>query len=218
MKTRIKIAFASCSEELIPAFLDQISRLYPELELYVVSEYPPPKGKWIPYHLGRSFRENLDRCRAALKDTDIQIAAVLLQPQMPFWRMRMIPAVLAPLRTLFYNENLDHFMIRPNAVGSIGRHFAWRAKNFFRWQTAKGGHFHTFLSRVKHPSDLRGPALCELAFAMGKVAVLRKRFAKRQRSSRTAAAWPGAGIEWLRFRDYRCRQRVGRWDRQISVE
>ena len=180
MRPRIKVAFASGSDELIPAFLDRMERFYPELEMYVVSEFPPPKGNWIPYHMGRSFRENLDRCRAALKDTDIQIAAVLLQPQMPFWRMRMIPVVLAPLRTLFYNENLDHFMIRPKGVGNIGRHFAWRTKNFVRWQTSPGGHFYTFLWRVKHPSALRAPALWELASAMGKLALLRKRFSKRK--------------------------------------
>ena len=180
MRPRIKIAFASGSDELIPAFLDRIERFYPELDLYVVSEFPPPKGKWIPYHLGRSFRENLDRCRAALKDTDIQIAAVLLQPQMPFWRMRMIPAVLAPLRTLFYNENLDHFMLRPNGMGTIGRHFAWRTKNFFRWQTSPGGHFYTFLWRITHPSALREPVLREMASAMGKLARARKRIAKRK--------------------------------------
>ncbi len=180
MRPRIKIAFASGSDELIPAFLNEIERFYPELELYVVSEFPPPKGKWIPYHLGRSFRENLDRCRATLKGTDIQIAAVLLQPRMPFWRMRMMPAVLAPLRTLIYNENLDHFMIRPNGMGSIGRHFAWRTANFFRWQTSPGGHLYTFLWRMTHPSELRVPGLREMAASMGKLALLRKRIAKRR--------------------------------------
>ena len=178
MRTRIKIAFASGSDELIPAFLDRIERIYPELEMYVVSEFPPPKGKWIPYHLEWSFRQNLERCRAALKDTHIQIAAVLLQPQMPFWRMRMIPAVLAPFRTLVYNENLDHFMLRPNGIGTIGRHLVWRTKNFVRWQTSPGGHFHKFLWRMKHPSAMREPALWGMASAMGKLVLWRKRIAK----------------------------------------
>ncbi|MEP6538180.1 MAG: glycosyltransferase [Bryobacteraceae bacterium] len=191
MRTRVKIAFASGSEELIPGFLDQIERLYPELEMYVVSEHPPAKGKWIPYHLGWSFRENLERCRATLKDADIQIAAVLLQPQMPFWRMRMIPAVLAPLRTLFYNENLDHFMIRPAAMGSIARHFLWRTKNFVRWQTAPGGGLYTFLWRMKHPSALREPALWDMAALMGKVSLLQKRLAQPRPLPSLGASLPG---------------------------
>jgi len=83
LRTSIKIAFASGSEELIPAFLDRIERIYPELELYVMSEYPPQRGKWIPYHVGRTFRENLECCKASLRDKEIRLAAVLLQPQMP---------------------------------------------------------------------------------------------------------------------------------------
>ncbi len=180
MKESIKVAFASGSDELIPAFLDRIESIYPELALYVVSEFPPGRGQWIPYHLGRSFRENLAHCRATLKDKNIQIAAVLLQPQMPFWGMRLIPAMLAPLRTLFYNENLDHFMIRPNGLRTIFRHFAWRLRNFAHWQLHPGGHLYTYLWRVKHPSALHRPARRLAAMAAGTAAAWQKQFVRKR--------------------------------------
>ena len=137
----------------------------------------------------------LPRLQSRHKPPPMQ-SALLLQPQMPFWRMRLIPVLLAPLRTLFYNENLDHFMIRPNGVGNIGRHFAWRTKNFVRWQTSPGGHLYTFLWRLKHPSALRAPALWELASAMGKLALLRKQFSKRKPPPVPGASLP-AGISVL---------------------
>jgi hypothetical protein len=87
-----------------------------------------------PYRTGRSRSDNEAYCRWVLRDKRVQLAAVLLQPRMPFRGMRWIAFRLAPLRTLFYNENLDHFMLRPGSLGNILGHFLWRAKNFVRWQ------------------------------------------------------------------------------------
>ena len=57
MKERVKVAFASGSDELIPGFLDRMEAIFPELPLYVVSEFQPKRGKWIPYHIGRTFAD-----------------------------------------------------------------------------------------------------------------------------------------------------------------
>ena len=52
--TPILAAFASGSEDLIPEFLERFQSVPPDLPLYVVSEFAPPAGVWIPYALGRT--------------------------------------------------------------------------------------------------------------------------------------------------------------------
>jgi GT2 family glycosyltransferase/glycosyltransferase involved in cell wall biosynthesis len=173
----VKVAFASGSDDLIPGFLECVESIYPELPLYVVSEFSPPRGKWIPYHIGRTLTENLKLCRATLAGRRIRIAAVLLQPQMPFWRMRAMALRMTPFRTLFFNENLDHFGLRPRAAGRIAQHFVWRAKNFVRWHMNPGGAAHKFLWRLAHPREFGRPLMYRRALISGKMLALRKRSA-----------------------------------------
>ena len=156
MSGTIKVAFASCSEDLIPAFLEQMRELEPELPLYVVSEFPPPEGHWIPYHPVRSFRENFARCRAAFRGKRIRFTGVVLEPQVPYRRMRLIPLLLAPIRLIAFNENLNNFMLRPRCAGTILRHILWRSKNFIRWQLRPERGLSRFFRRFRRPSAWRG--------------------------------------------------------------
>jgi GT2 family glycosyltransferase/glycosyltransferase involved in cell wall biosynthesis len=155
----VKVAFASGSEAILPAFLERFDAIRPDLALYVVSEYRPARGEWIRYRTGRSRGDNEAYLRWVLREKQVQLAAVVLQPQMPFWKMRLIALRLAPLRTLFYNENLDHFMLRPGSLGNILGHLVWRAKNFVRWQR-----------RRKRPA-----MLTRIAIATGWIAIGLKR-------------------------------------------
>ncbi len=113
--------------------MDRLADLYPELPLYVVSEFAPHRGEWIQYHPYRSFGENLAACRAALEGKTLRLAAVLLVPRVPYRRMRLLALVLSLRGFLAYNENLDSFMLRPRSLPGILRHMAWRFTNFFRW-------------------------------------------------------------------------------------
>src|SRR4029077_1883387 len=134
LKPKIKVAFASGPDDLNAELVKRMAELYPELPLYVVSEFPPAEGRWIPYHVSRSFLENLARCRAAWKGKHVRLAGVLLAPQMPYRRMRLIALVVSPLGFLAYNEHFGSFMLRPRCAGTIARHLLWRTKNFLRWQ------------------------------------------------------------------------------------
>jgi glycosyltransferase involved in cell wall biosynthesis len=129
----VKVAFASGTKDLNPQLVDRLAEIYPELPLYVVSEFAPRRGEWIPYHPYRSWRENLDACRAALEGKTIRLAAVLLVPRMPYRRLRLMALVLSVRGFLAYNENLDSFMLRPRSLPGILRHLAWRVANFVRW-------------------------------------------------------------------------------------
>ena len=141
LKPRVKVAFASGTDDLNARLVARMRQLFPELPLCVVSEFPPADTdvKWIPYHVNRSLTENLSRARAALRGQSIRLAGVLLVPNVPYRRMRLMALLLAPLYFLAVNENLDGFMLRPRSALTILRHFIWRGKNFCRHHFGRYG-------------------------------------------------------------------------------
>ncbi len=171
---RVLVAFGSSTEDLIPTLIERMRELAPALPLYVMSEFQPPEGKWIPYHPARGIRENLARLRAALGGKRVYLSAVILQPRQPYWPMRLIAFVLSPARFVAFNENLDHFMLRPRSAGVIARHLWWRAKNFLRWELRPGGATYTFFWRLRHPSAFLRPLYHAAALAAGWVAGMAK--------------------------------------------
>ncbi|MGD0774255.1 MAG: glycosyltransferase [Candidatus Solibacter sp.] len=135
MTPKIKIAFLSGTADLNRRLIEHLRALYPELPLWVVSDFPPEDAglKWIRFRVNRSFAENLRRCREELRGHSIRLAGVMLVPNVPFRRMRLLALVLSPRGFLAFNENLNHFMLRPASIPAIARHIAWRAVNLLRW-------------------------------------------------------------------------------------
>lgn len=174
MKERIKVAFASGPDDLNRELVRRMRELFPDLPLFVVSEFPPEQGNWIPYHVSRSLMENWARCRWALRGKRVRLAGVLLVPKMPYRRLRLIALLMSPLGFLAFNEQFDSFMLRPRSFGNILRHFLWRSKNFLRWQLNPGGHVYTFFWKLARPAEWRLPVLVRLAYAAGLIARLRK--------------------------------------------
>jgi glycosyltransferase involved in cell wall biosynthesis len=134
LKPKIKVAFASGTDDLNARLIECMRKLFPELPLYVVAEFQPLGSdlKWIRYNVGRGF-ENMARCRAAFRGKSIRLAGVMLVPGVPFWAMRLMALFLAPLNFLAFNENLNNFMLRPRCFAAMLRHVAWRVKNFVKW-------------------------------------------------------------------------------------
>jgi hypothetical protein len=132
---KIKIAFLSGTADLNRRLIEHLRALYPELPLWVVSDFPPEDAglKWIRYRVNRSFAENQRRCREELRGHSIRLAGVMLVPNVPFRRMRLLALVLSPRAFRAFNENLNHFMLRPGSIPAIARHLAWRAANLLRW-------------------------------------------------------------------------------------
>ena len=135
LNPKIKIAFASGTDPLNRRLIKHLRDLYPDLPLWVVSNFPPedPSLKWIRYRVNRSFAENLRSCREELRGHEIRLAGVMLVPNVPFRRMRLLALVLSPRAFIAFNENLNHFMLRPASLPAIARHIAWRAANLLRW-------------------------------------------------------------------------------------
>ena len=135
MDPKIKIAFCSGTDELNRRLIEEMRALCPELPLWVVSNFPPGDAgvKWIRYRVNRSFAENLRRCREEARGYGIRLAGVMLVPNVPFRRMRLVALVLSPRAFLAFNENLDHFMLRPGSIPAVARHAVWRVANALRF-------------------------------------------------------------------------------------
>jgi glycosyltransferase involved in cell wall biosynthesis/GT2 family glycosyltransferase len=194
LKEKIKVAFASGPDELNRELVRRMAALFPELPLYVVSEFPPESGCWIPYHVSRSFLENLARCRAAWRGKHVRLAGVLLAPRMPYRRMRLIALLVSPIGFLAFNENFGSFMLRPRNVGTILRHLTWRVRNFFRWQFRPGGDYYTLLWKLVHPREWRVPVLYRAARVAGWIARLMKSAPASTRSAPEPVNLAPAGI------------------------
>ncbi|MFN0166490.1 MAG: glycosyltransferase family 4 protein [Bryobacteraceae bacterium] len=128
----VKLVAASGSDALIPPLIERVKEIEPGMPLYVFSEFPPEDDFWIPYHPARSLRENYQCCNAALRGKRVRYSAVLFEPRTPYWRMRLVGFLLNPLGFVAFNENLDHWMLRPRSIPAMARHGLWRLRNSLR--------------------------------------------------------------------------------------
>jgi glycosyltransferase involved in cell wall biosynthesis len=165
LKPKIKVAFASGTDDLNARLIERMQQIFPELPLYVVSEFPPADGgvKWIRYYSGRGL-ENLARCRAAFRGKSVRLAGVMLVPNVPFRAMRLLALTLAPRNFLAFNENLNNFMLRPRSVPAIMRHAAWRVRNFVKWHTGP----RPALARLPRPEPIAVAAESAVATYAGR--------------------------------------------------
>jgi len=140
---------------------------------------------------GRTLEQNLAAVRSSLAGKRIAYAGLILQPRMPYWTMRLLGWKLGGRNTIFYNENLDHFMLRPRSLGTILRHFWWRTKNFVRWESRPGGATYTFLWRLAHPWAFVRPMRYRAALAMGRRRALEQAAARAHRTR--CPSWTAVG-------------------------
>lgn len=178
-REQIKVLFGSAEEPLILKAIEQMEKLFPELPLCVVSEFPVEAHRWFAFPISRGIAENVALFRWRFRGNKIRLCAVILQPHTPYWRMRAVAFLLAPWRFLAFNENLGHFMLRPRSAGTLARHLAWRTRNFLVWQLSPGGTLFTFFWRIAHPSEFGRPWHVFLANVTGQVAAARKAMSRR---------------------------------------
>ena len=167
----VKVLFASGSDAVIAQTLERFKRIFPEVPLVVVSEFPPPEGEWIRYHIRRNLSDNLALARFRLAGRKIRIAAVILEPRTPHWRLRILGLRLAPFRILAFNETGQHFRLHPDNLPSMLRNLLWRTRNLVRSEWRK----------LREPPALRLRALYWIA---------RLRPAFSRASAKPPAAWP----------------------------
>ena len=129
-----------------------MSGLYPDVELMVVSEFAPAADyKWIPYIPKRPFALNEARIKAAIAGRPVILAGIILQPNMPYWNMRLTAWKNWPLRVVAFNDSMDHWMVRPRSFPTIARHLLWRLRNLVVSQSRPGSGTYTLFWRLAHP-------------------------------------------------------------------
>jgi GT2 family glycosyltransferase/glycosyltransferase involved in cell wall biosynthesis len=159
----IKLAFASCSPDLIDQFVEEVARMGPEsLPVFCVSEFKPEAADgravvWIPWFPYQPLAENRRRVDWHLRGKSVRYNAVLLQPRQPYWPMRWAGLLAAPLRVYCFNENYGHFPLHPRGVVPMFRHIAWRAKNWLRHEFRPGGGIYTMAWRLRNPFSWERP-------------------------------------------------------------
>lgn len=193
--TPVRVLFASGIAELNQAMLAHFAAVRPDLPLYVVAEFRPEAGEWIPWHVHRSFDQNLDYVKAALAGRRIEAAAAGLDRRSALGELRRAAHVLAPDVLTTYDEEM-------RTSGRLRRGFRI-VVNHFR----PGGRAHAWLRRIAHPAEAEIPIRARLAQARGLAASrTRSERPEPQQSRHREGAVPGitvvipsrAGLELLR--------------------
>ncbi len=186
----VRVVFASGIAELNLAMLAHFAALRPELPLYVVAEFKPEAGEWIPWHVHRTFDQNLAYVKAALAGRRIEVAAAAFDGRSALGDLRRAAQALAPGVLTTYDEEMR-----------IARRFRRLANRFH-----KGGRAHAWLRRIVHPSEAEIPIRARLAQARGLAASRTRsdRFTSNQPATRegqggiTAVIPTRDGLELLR--------------------
>ncbi len=157
--SEIKLAFASCSSDLIDQFVEEVQKMGSiNLPVYIVSEFKPAVDcHWIPWHPFEPIETNHQRILWHITGKSIRFNCIFLQPRQPYWNMRWLGLKLAAAKVYFFNENYGHFPFHPRGIPQMLRHLLWRSKNLLRQQINPGGRIYTWLWRAGHPFALERP-------------------------------------------------------------
>lgn len=178
-ESAVLLAFASTREERTRAFLESLRGAVPRAGIVLVAEFPAPPGavgvEWIPWFPGRTLGQNLARIRDGLRGRKIVWTALVLDREVPHWKMRAAALRMSRGRLLLFNEQMNHFALRPGDAPQALRWAGWRLREFLNGQTHPGGWLYTQVWRLRHPGAYRRPLFALAAAAGGRLIALRKR-------------------------------------------
>ncbi len=140
--------------------LERFKQIRPEFPLYIVSEFAPDRGDWIPYHPALPVGQNAAAIRAALWGKSVAAAAVMLDAHPPLRPMQKIGSAIGAAALHFYNAQGN--------VISPWRARMWRARDLKR-QFAPGGRARRWLHRLAHPADAEIPIRARSAQVYGAI-------------------------------------------------
>lgn len=92
----VKLVFASGPAHLNRALIERTASLDPGIPLWVVSEFEPAQGQWIPYHVFRGVESNIESIKASLGGRRIHYATMLYSSTVPVTKMRAVARAIAP--------------------------------------------------------------------------------------------------------------------------
>ncbi len=167
----VLLAFASTWEDRAAAFLDRLQTVLPGAVIILVAEFPPPREfasvRWIPWFPRRTLRQNIARIRDELRGCRLAWAALVLDRLLPYWPMRAAALWISRGRLLLFNEQMNHFALRPGDAPQALRFLRWRLRDWAHRQTHPGGWLYTQLWRLRHPRAYLRPLFANIALAAG---------------------------------------------------
>ena len=153
------MAFASGTPELNRRMVERFAADHPDAPLYVVAEFEPHVGTWIPYHVPRRLSRNRAAIEAALGGRQIGVAALVIAAGTALDPMRIIAATMPWERLVAYDEEL-----KPGPLPlQLARHTYSQIQSHF----ADGGRARKWLDRLSNPADAEIPVRARLAQAYG---------------------------------------------------
>lgn len=96
----VRVLFGSGPPELIEATL---ARWTGDLPLIVVSEFPPPSGEWIPFHIHRRPEANRESILAKLNGREMREGAILLDQIIPHEELRALGHLMLGDRAAWFD-------------------------------------------------------------------------------------------------------------------
>ncbi len=158
--------------------MERFRQVAPELPLIVVSEFEPPEGEWIPYHILYSLEENEQRCRVRIGGRTVAIGAIVLDSEASFWPLKRIAFRLTEWgRMLVIDGALEMVRLHQRESGEIWRYARRNLADWVRAQTSPGGKAYTWMWRFAHPRELRRPFYYRLSLLAGVWLARRRRSA-----------------------------------------
>ena len=182
----VLLAFASGTADLNRAMLDRFAAVDPQLPLYVVAEFEPHCGIWIPYHVPRRMSQNRAAIRATLGGAKIAHAALVLVDGTALAPMRLLAASLAPATLVAYDAALN--------PGPLLRQYLRYTAASIESQFTQGGRGRKWLDRLANPSDAEIPVRARLAQAYGKAANRFRRVAGTKPRDGESPLEPGISV------------------------
>jgi GT2 family glycosyltransferase/glycosyltransferase involved in cell wall biosynthesis len=156
----VLVALQTAPAAIAAEYLRRVQSLAPHLAFYVIAEFPPETGIWIPFRFDRDDRDNWGRIQAEIGTRRVHLCAQL-RAERPLLveRIRRLGWRLAPFRQVYFNEALDHYMVRPRSLKAIAKDIAWRSRSAVRDQLRPGGDLRTLWWRLGHPRAFWRPLL-----------------------------------------------------------
>ncbi len=161
--TAARIVFASGSEPVNRQFLTHVPQ---DIQLFVVSEFPPPVGEWIPWHVHRAFDANLQAIRTATRGMRIVESTFLLEAHPPLRKMKFAALRCGAAKVTALDSSL-----RPvKGPAGLLRHGAERLRAHFGRQFGEHGRGRKWLQRLANPREAEVPFLARRAQLYGVIA------------------------------------------------
>jgi GT2 family glycosyltransferase/glycosyltransferase involved in cell wall biosynthesis len=152
----VQVAWLTGTQDANTEFVNHLKRLHPNLPLIAIAEFPVEQARWIPFHPRRALSENFQAIAASLRGEQVQTASMILMPQVPYGRLRLIAVALHRSRLAVYDR---HFKKRMLPVQLLRVAKAW-----LTWHAQATSPVRRWAGRIRSPRKALVPLYAHAAY------------------------------------------------------